>query len=113
MRILRPIASWALLWAVGLAVADGGLKVGVQGGFWSDVQTQLRVNAVVVETAPPLLGYAASTGWTGYAPAAASVARPSGGKSEYLIGRNSGLRASVSAGRIIFTFIGCLTNGTR
>jgi hypothetical protein len=73
MRILRPIAPWALLWAAGLAVADGGLKVGVQGGFWSDVQTQLRVNAVVVETAPPLLGYAASTGWTGYTPAAASV----------------------------------------
>ena len=73
MRILRPIASWAVLWAAGLAVADGGLKVGVQGGFWSDAQTQLRVNAVVVETAPPLLGYAASTGWTGYAPAAASV----------------------------------------
>jgi hypothetical protein len=73
MRILRPTIPWALLWAAGLAVADGGLKVGVQGGFWSDVQTQLRVNAVVVETAPPLLGYAASTGWTGYAPAAASV----------------------------------------
>src|SRR5437764_9497551 len=33
----------------------------------------------------------------------ASVARPSGGKSEYLIGRNSGLVASVSAGKIILT----------
>ncbi len=73
MRILRPVVPWALLWAAGLAVADGGLKVGLQGGFWSDVQTQLRINAVVVETAPPRLGYAASTGWTGYAPAAASV----------------------------------------
>lgn len=73
MRILRPLVPWALLWAAGLATADGGLKVGVQGGFWSDVQTQLRVNAVVVETAPPLLGYAASTAWTGYAPVAASV----------------------------------------
>src|SRR3990172_1053587 len=35
----------------------------------------------------------------------ASVARPSGGKSEYLIGRQNGLVASVSAGRIILTFI--------
>jgi hypothetical protein len=73
MRVLRPTIPWTLLWATGLAVADGGLKVGVQGGFWSEVQTQLRVNAVVVETAPPLLGYAASTGWSGYAPAGASV----------------------------------------
>ena len=37
---------------------------------------------------------------------AARVARPNGGKREYLIGRNSGLVASVSAGRIIFTFMG-------
>ena len=35
----------------------------------------------------------------------ASVARPSGGNSEYLIGRQNGLVASVSAGRIILTFI--------
>jgi hypothetical protein len=34
---------------------------------------------------------------------AASVARPSGGNREYLIGRKRGLFASVSAGRIIFT----------
>jgi hypothetical protein len=73
MRILRSTIPWALLWAASLAIADGGLKVGVQGGFWSEVQTQLRVNAVVVETAPPLLGYATSTGWSGYAPAAVSV----------------------------------------
>jgi len=73
MRVLRPTIPWALLWAAGLAIADGGLKVGVQGGFWSNAQTQLRVNAVVVETAPSLLGYAASTDWSGYAPAAASV----------------------------------------
>src|SRR5256886_4154072 len=33
----------------------------------------------------------------------ASVARPSGGKSEYLIVRKNGLVASVSAGRIIVT----------
>src|SRR5262245_31694443 len=40
---------------------------------------------------------------------AASVARPSGGNSEYLIGRQNGLFASVSAGRIILTF----TSGSR
>src|SRR5205823_13354216 len=34
---------------------------------------------------------------------AASVARPSGGNSEYLIGRKKGLVASVRAGRIIRT----------
>jgi len=73
MRILRPIIPWALLWAAGLAVADGGLKVGVPGGFWSELQTQLRVNAVLLETAPPRLGYTASTDWAGYAPMAASV----------------------------------------
>jgi hypothetical protein len=33
------------------------------------------------------------------------VASPSGGKSEYFTGRKNGLVASVSAGRIIFTFI--------
>jgi hypothetical protein len=73
MRILRPTIPWALLWAAGLAVADGGLKVGVPGGFWSEVQTQLRVNAVVLDTAPPRLGYTASTDWAGYAPMAVSV----------------------------------------
>src|SRR5215813_10629174 len=35
----------------------------------------------------------------------ARVASPSGGNSEYLIGRQKGLLASVSAGRIILTFI--------
>ncbi len=73
MRILRPVLPWALMAVAGIAGADGGLKVGPQGGFWSDVQTQLRFNAVVVETAPPLLGYAKTTGWSGYAPVAASV----------------------------------------
>lgn len=73
MRILRPTIPLALLWVAGLAIADGGLKVGVQGGFWSEAQTQLRVNAVVIESAPRLLGYAASTDGPGYAPAAASV----------------------------------------
>lgn len=73
MRILRPTIPWALLWVAGLAVADGGLKVGAQGGFWSNVQPQLRLNAVVIESAPSLLGYAASTDGAGYASAAASV----------------------------------------
>src|SRR6266852_6235784 len=36
---------------------------------------------------------------------AARVARPSGGNSEYLIGRKNGLVASVRAGRIILTLI--------
>src|SRR5437868_3956949 len=36
---------------------------------------------------------------------AARVASPNGGNREYLIGRNSGLVASVSAGRIIFTLM--------
>src|SRR5712691_6209384 len=36
---------------------------------------------------------------------AESVARPSGGKSEYLIGRKNGLVASVRAGKIILTLI--------
>ena len=36
---------------------------------------------------------------------AASVASPSGGNSEYLMGRKNGLIASVSAGRIILTFM--------
>src|SRR5262245_31031270 len=35
----------------------------------------------------------------------ASVARPSGGNNEYLMGRNSGLVASVKAGRIILILI--------
>lgn len=73
MRILRSTIPWALLWAAGLAVADGGLKVSLPGGFWSEVQAQLRVNAVVLETVRPRLGYTASTDWAGYAPTAASV----------------------------------------
>src|SRR5437868_5860045 len=36
---------------------------------------------------------------------AARLASPNGGNREYLIGRNSGLVASVSAGRIIFTLM--------
>src|SRR5207248_6124515 len=42
--------------------------------------------------------------WSSSRRYAASVARPSGGNSEYLIGRQNGLVASVSAGRIILTF---------
>jgi hypothetical protein len=36
---------------------------------------------------------------------AARVASPRGGNNEYLMGRQKGLLASISAGRIIFTFI--------
>src|SRR5450756_2862448 len=46
----------------------------------------------------------------------ASVARPSGGNKEYLIGRNSGLVTSVNAGSTILTFTctsspGCAIQG--
>lgn len=73
MRVERPLSVWALVLAAGGAAADGGLKVGPQGGFWSEVQTQLRFNAVVVETTPPLLGYAKTTDWSSHASAAASL----------------------------------------
>jgi hypothetical protein len=56
MRILRLSATLALLYAAGLAAADGGLKVNPTGGIWSDVQTKLRFSAAVVDTAPPLVG---------------------------------------------------------
>jgi len=73
MRILRHSAPWALLWAAGLAVAEGGLKVGAAGGFWSDVQTKLRFNAVVVDSAPSLLGYPAMARAQDPAPLGASL----------------------------------------
>jgi hypothetical protein len=62
MRILRQCAPWALLCAAGLAAADGGLKVGATGGFWSDLQTQLRFSATVLGSAPTQLGYPAMAG---------------------------------------------------
>jgi len=43
------------------------------------------------------------TAWSSGERYAASVARPSGGNNEYLIGRQKGLVASVSAGRMNFT----------
>src|SRR3990170_596809 len=43
----------------------------------------------------------------------ASVASPSGGNSEYLMGLQNGLFASVSAGRIIFTRIAHLSRDNR
>jgi hypothetical protein len=63
----------ALLWAAGLAAAEGGLKVGAAGGFWSDVQTKLRFSAAVVDSAPPLLGYPAMAGAQDAAPLGASL----------------------------------------
>ena len=73
MRILRRTLPWALLAAVGLAAADGGLKIAAPGGFWSDVQTRLRFSAVV-EPLPRLTGYAATTGSDGQTPLAVSLA---------------------------------------
>jgi hypothetical protein len=61
MRILRHSVSWALLWAVALANAEGGLKVGATGGFWSDVQTKLRFSAVVLDGAALPVGQMAMT----------------------------------------------------
>jgi hypothetical protein len=54
MRILRLVYPLALLGAVGLAAADGGLKVNTASGFWSDVQTKWRFSAAVLD-APPAL----------------------------------------------------------
>jgi hypothetical protein len=74
MRILRLSVPLAVLCAAGLAAADGGLKVGAQGGFWSDVQTQLRFNAVAVNTSAPLTGYEATVAASAYAPGSVSLA---------------------------------------
>ena len=99
MRILRHALPWALWAAAGLAAADGGLKIAAPGGFWSDVQTRLRFNAVVVEPLPRLSGYAATTDQYGRTPLAASLT------SDYYFGANdqaaatlppSGFRASGS-----------------
>lgn len=73
MRILRHSAPWVLLCAAGLAAAEGGLKVGAAGGLWSDLQTKLRFNAVVVDSAPPLLGYPAMASAQDPAPLGASL----------------------------------------
>jgi hypothetical protein len=73
MRILRHSAPWVLLCAAGLAAAEGGLKVGAAGGFWSDVQTQLRFSATVVGIAPMQLGYPATASTLDPAPLGASL----------------------------------------
>ena len=73
MRILRCLSPVGLLCVVGLAGADGGLKVDKIGGFWSATQTRLQINAVVLDTT---LGTpAAAAPWAGTAPpVAASLA---------------------------------------
>ncbi|HMO48303.1 MAG TPA: hypothetical protein PKB14_20045 [Rubrivivax sp.] len=73
MRILRRSLPWILWAAAGLAAADGGLKIAAPGGFWSDVQTRLRFNAVIVEPLPRLGAYAATTDRYGHTPLAASL----------------------------------------
>jgi hypothetical protein len=73
MRILRHSAPWALLWLATLASAEGGLKVGATGGFWSDVQTKLRFSATVLDSAPLPLGHMAMTANRDLAPLGASL----------------------------------------
>jgi hypothetical protein len=73
MRILRHSAPLALLWLAALASAEGGLKVGAAGGFWSDVQTKLRFSAKVVDIAAPPVGHMAMTGNHDLAPLGASL----------------------------------------
>lgn len=73
MRILRLSAPVILLCAAGIAAADGGLKVGAAGGFWSDVQTQLRFNAAVVDSGLPLAGYPALSNTQDSGPLGASI----------------------------------------
>jgi len=73
MRILRRSAPWVLLCAAGLAAAEGGLKVGATGGFWSDVQTKLRFSATVVDTAAPRVDYPSMTSFHDPAPLGASL----------------------------------------
>ena len=67
MRILRCLLIPPLLCTTGLAAADGGLKVERLGGYWSDTQTRLQVNAVVLDTPAPM------SGWAATAPMALSV----------------------------------------
>ena len=70
MRILRCLASLSLLCAASLATADRGLKVDNISGFWSATQTQLQINAVVLDTT---LGVASANAWAGSAPMAAHL----------------------------------------
>jgi len=71
MRILRSVASMGLMCGVGLAWADGGLNVGVAGGFYAG--TSLHVHALQLDTSTPRLGYQAASGLYAYMPFAASV----------------------------------------
>jgi hypothetical protein len=73
MRILRLLAPAVLLCAAGLVAAEGGLKVGAVGGFWSDVQTKLRFSAAVVDSAPPPVGYPTMAGTQDPVPLGASL----------------------------------------
>jgi hypothetical protein len=73
MRILRLSLPLALFCTAGLAAADGGLKVNAVGGFWSEVQTQLRFSAAVVAGPPPLAGQPLAAAAADYGPLGASV----------------------------------------
>ncbi|MBN8490740.1 MAG: hypothetical protein J0M00_04840 [Burkholderiales bacterium] len=67
MRISRCLLFPLLLCTGGLALAEGGLKVERLNGYWSATQTQLQINAVVLDSTVPL------SSWTGSAPMALSL----------------------------------------
>lgn len=96
MRILRISASLALICAVGLAAADGGLKVDAAGGFWSDVQTKLRFSAAVLDGPPTLAGLAPLSNLQYSAPLGASIGGDYYFSKDLSAGRQppSGFRAS-------------------
>jgi hypothetical protein len=66
MHILHRVAPWALLVAAGIGHADGGLKVGSPGGYWSDLQTRLRFSAAVLEPLPPQAALSVGRGEAGH-----------------------------------------------
>jgi hypothetical protein len=73
MRILRLSTPLALLCMATLASAEGGLKVGTSGGYWSDVHTKLRFSASVLDTTPSLVGPTAMAGAQDSVPLGASL----------------------------------------
>ena len=60
MRISRCLLIPLLLCVGGLASAEGGLKVERLNGYWSATQTQLQINAVVLDSTVPLSSWAAT-----------------------------------------------------
>lgn len=73
MRIQRCSILIGLLCAAGTALASDGLNVDKIGGYWSAQQTQLQLNAVVVDAPASWSAGGPSYGWAGPATAAASL----------------------------------------